>query len=59
MARLLVGRVPEDTRVRPLYGDLPHAAQDAAVLPEPDGAERRACLLGPAIHYEPAFKFIK
>lgn len=31
-------RVPEDTRVRPLYGDLPHAAQDAAVLPEPDGA---------------------
>ncbi len=56
VARLLAGRVPADARIRPLYGNLAPAAQDAAVLPEPDGAApggaraRRRCAWGRGGH---------
>ncbi|KAK9845867.1 hypothetical protein WJX81_004581 [Elliptochloris bilobata] len=37
---LLEGRVPEGARIRLLHGALSQSTQDAAVLPEPDGARR-------------------
>jgi len=46
-AALLEGRVPGDTDIVPLYGNLDGRAQDAAIRPAPDG--RRKAVLATAI----------
>lgn len=40
VARLLHGRTGRDVRVLPLYGNLPRAEQDAALLPAPSGTRK-------------------
>ncbi len=37
VAALLTGRMPADVELMPLYGDLPQAAQDAAIVPAEAG----------------------
>ncbi|ACL71758.1 ATP-dependent helicase HrpB [Thioalkalivibrio sulfidiphilus] len=43
VARALEGRTGAGTRIRPLYGQLPPEAQDAAITPAPEG-ERKVVL---------------
>lgn len=47
VAALLAGRMPADVELMPLYGDLPQAAQEAAILPAEAG--RRKLVLATSI----------
>ncbi len=47
VAALLAGRMPADVELMPLYGDLPQAAQDAAIVPAEAG--RRKLVLATSI----------
>ncbi|MGB9429730.1 MAG: ATP-dependent helicase HrpB [Gammaproteobacteria bacterium] len=47
VAAMLDGQLPADTELMPLYGDLPQAAQDAAILPAAPG--RRKLVLATTI----------